>query len=239
MNSCGGFPSHPAHWTDELFETIAECPKLARYVDMPLQHIHPTCWSGCDVELAGVTSSSSIKPVARWHSGHRFADDIHWVSRRNRSCFERLLEFIRRLIRAPRASFTYSHEDGTRAANMSPPDSEQVKKERRDRAMAEQLIVARGVARSFVGRTIAVLVEKPAWCRDLARAGVKSWEHGLVRSEVSVDGAPDGPYLAARGEADAPDIDGRVYLRGRLPAGAFARVKIIGHTDYDLIAERA
>ncbi len=32
--------THPAHWTDELIETIAECPKVARYVDMPLQHIH-------------------------------------------------------------------------------------------------------------------------------------------------------------------------------------------------------
>ena len=44
-------------------------------------------------------------------------------------------------------------------------------------------------------------------------------------------------YLTARGEADAPDIDGRVYVRGKLPIGEFARVKIIGHTDYDLIAE--
>ena len=33
--------THPAHWTDELIQTIAECPKVARYVDIPLQHIHP------------------------------------------------------------------------------------------------------------------------------------------------------------------------------------------------------
>jgi ribosomal protein S12 methylthiotransferase len=44
-------------------------------------------------------------------------------------------------------------------------------------------------------------------------------------------------YLVARGEADAPDIDGRVYVRGRAPLGEFARVKVVGHTDYDLIAE--
>ena len=43
----------------------------------------------------------------------------------------------------------------------------------------------------------------------------------------------------ARSEADAPDIDGRVYVRGRLPLGEFAQVKVIGHTDYDLIAEPA
>jgi ribosomal protein S12 methylthiotransferase len=46
-------------------------------------------------------------------------------------------------------------------------------------------------------------------------------------------------YLVGRGEADAPDIDGRVYVRGKLPIGQFARVKIIGHTDYDLVAEPA
>src|SRR5208283_388937 len=32
--------THPAHWSDELIRTIAACPKVARYVDMPLQHIH-------------------------------------------------------------------------------------------------------------------------------------------------------------------------------------------------------
>ena len=48
-----------------------------------------------------------------------------------------------------------------------------------------------------------------------------------------------GVYLVARGEADAPDIDGRVYVRGKLPVGKFARVKVVGHTDYDLIAEPA
>src|SRR5438093_12832082 len=32
--------THPAHWTDELIQTIAECSKVARYVDIPLQHIH-------------------------------------------------------------------------------------------------------------------------------------------------------------------------------------------------------
>ena len=46
-----------------------------------------------------------------------------------------------------------------------------------------------------------------------------------------------GPFCLARGSADAPDIDGRVYVRGRLPLGEFARVRIVGHTDYDLIAE--
>ncbi|HMD60871.1 MAG TPA: 30S ribosomal protein S12 methylthiotransferase RimO, partial [Opitutaceae bacterium] len=40
----------------------------------------------------------------------------------------------------------------------------------------------------------------------------------------------------ARGEADAPDIDGRVYVPRELPVGSFARVTINGHNDYDLLA---
>jgi len=43
--------------------------------------------------------------------------------------------------------------------------------------------------------------------------------------------------MVARGEADAPDIDGRVYIKGQLPLGEFAHLRVIGHTDYDLIAE--
>ena len=45
-----------------------------------------------------------------------------------------------------------------------------------------------------------------------------------------------GTCMVARGQADAPDIDGRIYVRGKLKPGSFARVKIVGHTDYDLLA---
>ena len=74
---------------------------------------------------------------------------------------------------------------------------------------------------------------------NFGHANVHSWEHGLIR-ETETRNSPDSQlvnFLVARGEADAPDIDGRVYIRGKLPLGEFARVKIIGHTDYDLIAE--
>ena len=38
--------------------------------------------------------------------------------------------------------------------------------------------------------------------------------------------------------ADAPDIDGRIYIRGNAPKGEFVRVRVIGHTTYDLVAEQ-
>jgi ribosomal protein S12 methylthiotransferase len=103
--------------------------------------------------------------------------------------------------------------------------------------MAAQHKIAVGVAESFVGRTLKVLVEKAATAKELERARISSWEHGLIRdAEEIVPELRRGHFLVARGEADAPDIDGRVFVRGRLPVGEFAQVKIVGHTDYDLIA---
>ena len=104
--------------------------------------------------------------------------------------------------------------------------------------MAAQHLVAVRVSESFVGRAIKVLIEGNADARQLQSANVSSWEHGLVRENETHPLAPGSrQYLVGRGEADAPDIDGRVYVRGKLPKGQFATVKIIGHTDYDLIAE--
>jgi ribosomal protein S12 methylthiotransferase len=85
---------------------------------------------------------------------------------------------------------------------------------------------------------MTVLVERPASASDLQQAGVVSWEHGLMRGSDHT-APPRGRYLLARGESDAPDIDGRVYVTGNPPRGEFARVRIVGHTNYDLIAEPA
>ena len=48
--------THPAHWSDELIETIAQCDKVARYIDMPLQHIDEACSDGCGARRAASTS---------------------------------------------------------------------------------------------------------------------------------------------------------------------------------------
>ena len=134
--------------------------------------------------------------------------------------------------------FAYSKEDGTRAGGMTGQIPDKVKQQRRKLAMAAQHKIARQVSESFVGRTIKVLVEGIANVKQLQQADVSSWEHGLVREAETLNPQPSTlNYLIARGEADAPDIDGRVYVRGKLTIGEFARVKIVGHTDYDLIAE--
>jgi ribosomal protein S12 methylthiotransferase len=118
--------------------------------------------------------------------------------------------------------------------------SEAIKQKRRQLAMAEQHRIAREISASFVGRTLPVLVEQEATAKELQAARINSWEHGLLR-EASADDAvsvtpSSGRCLIARGEADAPDIDGRIFVRGRVAPGQFAQVRIVGHTDYDLVA---
>ena len=233
--------THPAHWTDELIQTIAACSKVARYVDMPLQHIHENMLE----RMRRETSQSYIIDLIR-----RIRAGIPGIAIRTtfivgfpgetETCFQTLLDFIRQTRFERLGVFTYSREEGTRAAKMENQIPDRVKTRRRDLAMAEQLDVARQVSESFVGRTIPVLVEKEASAKELSRARVFSWEHGLLRPAATRHPAlAPRRFLVARGEADAPDIDGRVYVRARLRRGEFARVKIIGHADYDLIAEPA
>jgi ribosomal protein S12 methylthiotransferase len=232
--------THPAHWTDELIQTIATCPKAARYVDIPLQHIHGNMLE----RMRRETSRQYIVDLI-----HRIRAGVPGIALRTtfivgfpgetEAYFEDLLEFIREARFERLGVFTYSQEEGTRAGKMAGQIPDRIKRQRRDRAMAAQHDVAMQVAGSFVGRTLTVLVEKEASDRELQRARVSSWEHGLIREADRHAGVLKGRFLAARGEADAPDIDGRVYVRGELPLGEFARVKVLGHTDYDLIAEPA
>jgi ribosomal protein S12 methylthiotransferase len=232
--------THPAHWTDELIDTIAKCPKVARYVDIPLQHIHQNMLE----RMRRETSEQYIVNLL-----NRIRTGIRGIALRTtfivgypgetEEYFESLLEFIR-VTRFERLGvFTYSQQEGTLAGKMAGQIPDKIKRQRRDRAMALQHEIATSVSESFVGRNLRVLVEKEATANELKQARVSSWEHGLIRSEDQHLGNLKGRYLVARGEADAPDIDGRVYVRGRLPIGQFADVRVVGHTDYDLIAEPA
>jgi len=233
--------THPAHWTDELIQTIADCPKVARYVDMPLQHIHQNMLERMRRETTQDYIVDLIRRIRAGVPGIALRTTfIVGFPGETEACFETLLDFIRETRFERLGVFTYSKEDGTRAAGMNGQISDRVKKTRRELAMAEQHKVAREISGAFVGRTLKVLVEQAASAKELQRANVFSWEHGLIREqETHNEMLGTRNYLVARGEADAPDIDGRVYVRGKLAPGEFARVRIIGHTDYDLIAEPA
>ena len=231
--------THPAHWTDELIRTIAECPKVARYVDIPLQHIHENMLERMRRETSRQYIVDLLKKIRAGVPGITLRTTfIVGFPGETEACFQDLLEFIRETRFERLGVFAYSKEEGTRAGAMSGQLADKVKQKRRELAMAAQHNVAREVSESFAGREIKVLVEGRASGKQLQGVNVSSWEHGLLRKvEMGNSRLKNATYLVARGEADAPDIDGRVYVRGRLPIGEFGRVRVVGHTDYDLIAE--
>jgi ribosomal protein S12 methylthiotransferase len=231
--------THPAHWTDELISTIADCPKVARYVDIPLQHIHENMLERMRRETSQQYIVDLLQKIRAGVPGITLRTTfIVGFPGETGASFNELLDFIRETKFERLGVFAYSKEDGTRAGGMTGQIPDKVKQQRRKLAMAAQHKIARQVSESFVGRTIKVLVEGIANVKQLQQADVSSWEHGLVREAETLNPQPSTlNYLIARGEADAPDIDGRVYVRGKLTIGEFARVKIVGHTDYDLIAE--
>ena len=230
--------THPAHWTEEIISAIAECDKVAKYVDMPLQHIHDAMLE----RMRRETSSQYIRDLIK-----RIRKGIPNIAIRTtfivgfpgetEEYFESLLKFMRDIRFERLGVFTFSKEDGTKAGLMESQLTEEQKEFRREKAMATQLEISQEIAASQVGKTLRVLVEKEANEEEINQADLSSWEHGLIRSESCENKIDLGEYLIARGEVDAPDIDGRVLIKGSLPIGEFANVEIIGHTDYDLIAK--
>jgi len=232
--------THPAHWTDELIETMAACRKVARYVDMPLQHIHENMLQRMRRETSQPYIIDLIQRIRRGLPGIALRTTfIVGFPGETEASFGTLLDFIRETRFERLGVFTYSKEDGTRAAAMGGQLSQALKQKRRARAMAEQHRIARELSEACVGRTLRVLAEHEATARELKAANIRSWEHGLIREADAGAARLRGRFVVARGEADAPDIDGRIYVRGDVPLGEFSNVRIIGHTDYDLLAEPA
>ncbi|MBM3879508.1 MAG: 30S ribosomal protein S12 methylthiotransferase RimO [Verrucomicrobia bacterium] len=230
--------THPAHWTDDLIETMAACPKVARYVDLPLQHIHEVMLERMRRETTRAYLEDLIARLRAGVPGLTLRTTfIVGFPGETEAYFESLLDFIRATRFDRLGVFTYSQEAGTVAGKMGGQVPERVRQKRRDRALAEQHAIARARSASWVGRTLTALVEQRARLGTVADADASVGEHGQVREAAPGAQRLAGPYLLARSEADAPDIDGRVYVRGRLPLGEFAQVRVVGHTDYDLIAE--
>lgn len=236
--------THPAHWTDELIATMAECRKVVKYVDMPLQHIHDDMLKRMRRETSGTYIRDLIARIRAGIPGIALRTTfIVGFPGETEAHFEALLDFMRETRFERLGVFTYSQEDGTVAGRMERQVPLKVRQQRREQAMSVQQQIAREISGGFVGRTLRVLVEGSAREQQLRQANLHSWEHGLLRGDAS-EGAEPGRRAksgiwVARGEADAPDIDGRIYVRGPVSEGAFADVRIVGHTDYDLAAEPA
>jgi ribosomal protein S12 methylthiotransferase len=196
--------THPAHWSDELIRTIAECPKVARYIDIPLQHISDHMLGRMQRETSGQYIRDLIARIRAGIPGIAVRTTfIVGFPGETEADMDELCAFIRETRFERLGVFRYSQEDGTKAAKMDEQLPVKTKEARYRRAMALQREIATELSQAQVGNTLRVLVEEPG---------------------------------VARAQADAPDIDGRVYVPRELPVGEFATVTITGARDYDLLA---
>ena len=160
--------THPAHWSDELIQTIAECPKVARYVDIPLQHISDHMLDTMnrktdgkyirdllDRMRAGIPDLSIRTTFITGFPGETEADH------------EELLEFVKTFKFERCGIFQYSKEEGTRAHKMDDHIHHATKKKRHRELSSAIDEVAQQVNEAQLGKTKRVLVEEEGIARSM------------------------------------------------------------------------
>jgi ribosomal protein S12 methylthiotransferase len=163
--------THPAHWSDELIDTIARCDKAAGYIDIPLQHIDESMLG----RMRRETSRQHIENLI-----YKLRVGIPGVTLRTTFIvgfpgeteeeFASLLDFIRCTRFERLGIFKYSQEQGSRAAKMPGQIPVKIKNARYRIAMSIQQEIAHETAREKIGRTLKLLVDQPHVARSEADA---------------------------------------------------------------------
>ena len=160
--------THPAHWSDELIQTIAECPKIARYVDIPLQHISNHMLD----KMNRKTDGKYIRDLLK-----RMRDGIPDLSIRTTFItgfpeetdedHQELLEFIKDFKFERCGIFQYSKEEGTRAHKMEGHVHHATKKKRHRELSSAIDEVAEEINEAQLGKKKRVLVEEEGIARSM------------------------------------------------------------------------
>ncbi len=185
--------THPAHWSDDLIQAIARNPKVARYIDMPLQHIHGDMLSLMRRE----TSREHIENlIDRLRAGiPNLAIRTTFIvgfPGETEEHFRSLLEFIEKVRFERLGVFCYSQEEGSRAAKMENQVPTRTKNRRHREAMKLQQRIAAEWAEAQKGRTFRVLV-------DQARLGRTEYDAPDVDCRVVLTkSAPVGSFVEAK-----------------------------------------
>src|SRR3984893_17363897 len=158
--------THPAHWSVELMEAIAASSKVVKYVDMPLQHIDEEMLRLMRRETSREHIEDLIQAIREAIPGITLRTTfIVGFPGETEKQFESLLEFIERIRFERLGIFTYSQDEGSRAAKMSDQLSASIKNARYRRAMQLQQEIASELAVSMIGRQVEALVEQPLVAR--------------------------------------------------------------------------
>ena len=207
---------YPTTITDDVLGAMAECEKVCRYVDLPLQHAsadvlkrmrrpgnrrtYDALLSKIRGRVPGVTLRTTFIVGFPGETEEDFGELDRFVADTG---FDHL------------GVFTYSHEEGTRAFGLEDDVPAAVKTRRRNALMARQKKIVARAHRAKVGTDVDVLFDGP------------SPEHEMV--------------LQGRLEGQAPDIDSVVYLTDCDPgchaSGDLIRARIVASRGYDLVAQ--
>jgi len=209
--------AHPAHFPDDLIEAFATIECLVPYIDLPLQHTNDEILHRMG-RLA--TRSESI------HLIERLRERVPGVAVRTtfivgfpgetRAQFRELVDDVERLRFDHLGVFTYSREQGTRAAEMPEQVSERTKKRRQEELMLAQQEIAFAKNRSMLGRVVEVLIDGPT---------------------------EDPEVWIGRTATQAPDVDSVTLVHASaeqpdgLATGRFVDAQIVDVAAYDLIAQ--
>lgn len=206
---------YPKYFSDELIDLIADEPKICKYIDLPLQHIHDdilkamhrrdsqaeieTLLANLRARIPGVTIRTSFIV------GFPGESEAH---------FETLKQFLLKQKFDRVGVFTYSREENTIAAALGDQISDEVKQERYHELMALQCQISEKLNQGIEGSIFDVLVE-----------GLNSEQPGLV---------------FGRSYREAPDVDGYIYVEGahNSKPGDVIKVRVVQGFTYDVVAEK-
>ena len=204
---------YPEEITDELIRVMKEEPKICHYLDLPIQHANDTILG----RMGRRTSKQELVDIIG-----KLRSEIPDICLRTtlitgfpgetEEQHKELMGFVDEIEFDRLGVFTYSPEEETPAAEMPGQIDEEVKLDRQAELMELQQEIAFDNAQDMVGREVLVMIE------------------GKVADENAYVG---------RTYRDAPNVDGLIFINTdeELLSGDFARVKVTGAIDYDLIGE--
>lgn len=202
--------AYPSDFTDEMIDAIAQNNRIAKYIDIPLQHISDGVLKAMHRRVTRKQTERLLEKLRRKIPGVAIRTTfIAGFPGESEDDFVDLCDFVRDFGFDAMGVFPYSSEPGTPAHRMKNPIPQEVIEARVNALMAIQQEVAFARAAAMKGRVMDVMID------DFGRGGV----------------------YPARHEGQAPDVDSIVYVEGgEFDPGEFVKVRITGHIDYDLKA---
>ena len=201
---------YPDKITDELIAEMRDNPRILKYIDLPLQHISDHMLTAMNRHGDGKMIREVLAKLRREVPGIVIRTTfIVGFPGETEEDFTELCEFIKEQRFDHAGVFTYSREEGTAAYDLPDQIDEQVKQDRMDLLMREQMEINEDLNREKVGGVVEVICE---------------------------DYDPVAEVHFGRSTADAPEIDGKVYFKSeeRIAPGSFVKVKVRRVVDYDL-----